>query len=172
VASDALEVSRGTRHTGGLLLCSRLCSPPCYNRSWCPAACLIVRRRRSRSPPSPPPSTTSSDYEDRAAAKAAALWSERSSGESNDGMSGTNCLRGSIADRLHNTKFDSESARSMVRMVSALALLLGCHVVRAQWSHSRIHHTQLWRRLPLMQLAALQGFQHGSPSIVSTQCYC
>ena len=85
---------------------------PPDNWSSCPAAFLIVRRRRRNSPPSPPPSTTSSDYEDRAAAKAAALWSERSSGESNDGMSGSNCLRGSIADRLHNTKFDSESARS------------------------------------------------------------
>ena len=66
-----------------------------------------------------------------AAAKAAALWSERSSGESNDGMSGTNCLRGSIADRLHNTKFDSESARSMVRMVRRDSRqAVGCHVHR------------------------------------------
>ncbi len=63
--------------------------------------------------PSPPPSTTSSDYEDRAAAKAAALWSERSSSEG--------VLRGSIEDRLLNTKFDSESARSMVRMVRTTA---------------------------------------------------
>jgi len=90
-----------------------------------------MKRRRARSPPSPPPSTTSSDYEDRAAAKAAALWSERSSGESND-ASGTNCLRGSIADRLHNTKFDSESARSMVRMVSNSAPRLSGLVARAQ----------------------------------------
>jgi hypothetical protein len=70
--------------------------------------------------PSPPPSTTSSDYEDRAAAKAAALWSERSSSEGGD-LSGSNVLRGSIEDRLLNTKFDSESARSMVRMVRTTA---------------------------------------------------
>ena len=88
--------------------------------SLCRAAFLVIRRRRKYSVPSPPPSTTSSDYEDRAAAKAAALWSERSSGEGGD-LSGSNVLRGSIADRLHNTKFDSESARSMVRMVRTWA---------------------------------------------------
>ena len=85
------------------------------------AAFLLVRRRRTHSVPSPPPSTISSEDEDRAARKAAALWSERSSGEGGD-LSGSNVLRGSIEDRLLNTKFDSESARSMVRMVRAQQL--------------------------------------------------
>ena len=87
------------------------------------AAFLLVRRRRTHSVPSPPSSTTSSEYEDRAAAKAAALWSERSSGEGGDLSGNSHVLRGSIADRLLNTKFDSESARSMVRMVRVTASL-------------------------------------------------
>ena len=48
-----------------------------------------------------------------AAKTAALLWIDSAEGY----PAATGKLRGSIADRLQNTKFDSESARTMCRMV-------------------------------------------------------